>query len=115
MDFQKQLHKLFIKHDEPKQARKQIEIEIKKVIEEVAKPTWMIRKRSLPVGVNYPILYHLTEEEANRWLQKLKPKLIVYNEDTNERVVYYYDKVRSDENQNDLYSNPKQLIIGEVA
>jgi len=108
MDFQKQLKNIFDKHDPSK-------LVVSKDIQPVKEPPkrdWTIHKRSLPVGLDDPIVFNLTEQEAENWLARMKPKIVV-DDGKHQRVVYYYAKVRDDGYLAGVYDNPKQIIKEE--
>lgn len=117
-DFQKKLHEVFTKYqlnatkpvsgDEEQSASKEPVAELKvneQLLDEISRivigPLYNIHKRSLPVGLDKPIIWNLSEAEANKWKDKLKPKLI----DEEKRIVHYYDKVRQDGHKSGVYDN----------
>jgi len=105
MDFQEQLNNIFKKYPLPEE----ITAPIKPIPElKVEIHDWRIHKRSLPVGLDKPVMFNLTEEEAKKELKRLKPQLVEYNEEKNIRVVHYYDKVRSDGYLAGVYENPPE-------
>jgi hypothetical protein len=63
-----------------------------------------IQKRSLPVGLDQTVVFRITKEEVPQWKQRLKPKLISY-EDHGMRTVHYYDVVRADGYKAGIYDN----------
>ena len=113
-DFEKKLQDIFNKY--PMEQRKHlspkkgIEKEIQVVIENLSKHNWRIHKRSLPVGLDQPIMFNLSEDEANKYIKRLKPKLVEYNEETGQRTVHYYDKVRNDGYLSGVYDNTGEII-----
>lgn len=113
MDFKHKLNDIFAKYPNPVARMEEIKIspELKKGLSEVLpKVLYNIHKRSLPIGVDKPILFNLTESEAKHYLERLKPKLIQYNSD-GLRIVHYYEKVRTDGPKPSIYANPPQIVI----
>jgi len=54
---------------------------------------YSIHKRSLPVGLDQPIMWNLPKDEAEKLIKNhFKAKLI----DEDKRIVHYYDKVKQD-------------------
>lgn len=72
-------------------------------------PLWDIHKRSLPVGLDQPIMLNLSHAEATKWIQKLKPKLV----DEENRIVHYYDKVRQDGYKTGVFDNDLKSLLKE--
>ena len=71
---------------------------------------YSIYKRSLPAGLNTPVLINLTEDEAKRYISTLfVPKLI----DKENRVVHYYDIVKQDR-EHSIYENDGPLVKESV-
>jgi uncharacterized protein (UPF0218 family) len=107
MDFSAELARRIKEFEEPKQ-----EPEKKHATKEKQKqtgPLYNIHKRSLPVGVDQPVVFSVSEEEANRTIKhSLKPVLKIDNQ-TDKRTVTYYDKVKQDGKEHDVYENDGEI------
>lgn len=70
-----------------------------------------IHKRSLPVKIDQPIMWGLTEKEAQFILSKiLKTKM---TENADEKYITYYDMVREDGIRSSVYDNPPGVVVQE--
>ena len=58
-----------------------------------------IHKRSLPVGINKPVLFGLSEDDANKWISHNHTKILP------DGVIIYYEKVLADSEKHDVYEN----------
>lgn len=68
-----------------------------------------IHKRSLPVGLDKPVLWGLPEDEAKYLLTTLfKSRVTVDGED---RLVIYYDMVREDGVRSSVYDTPRGFVV----
>lgn len=68
----------------------------------VSGEVYNIHKRSLPPGLDQPILWNIPLAEAQYWIHnKLKAKLV----DSEKRIVHYYDKVRQDGHKAGIFDN----------
>jgi hypothetical protein len=68
-----------------------------------------IHKRSLPVGLDLPIAWGVSEDEATKLIAKcLKSRLIKDEKETYD--VIYYDMVREDGLRSSVYDNPPEII-----
>lgn len=52
-----------------------------------------IHKRTLPIGVDMPVMFRLTLEEAKQALDVYKPKTVTHEDTT---ILVFYDMVKSD-------------------
>jgi hypothetical protein len=69
-----------------------------------------IHKRSLPVGLDKPVMFGLSEEESEIVLSKFfKTKMIENKDDT--KTLIYYDRVREDGVRSSVFDNPPGIII----
>lgn len=71
---------------------------------------YTIRKRSLPVGLDVPVMWNLPKKDAEMWITKrLKPKLI----DEEKKIVHYYDKVKQSGYKAGVYDNDLPSLTKE--
>jgi len=71
-----------------------------------------IHKRSLPVGLDKPIMWGLREEEAKIVIAKLlKSRRLMNNMEEYDWI--YYDMVREDGQRSSVFYNPPNIITNE--
>jgi hypothetical protein len=96
-----------------KEICKEIKRNIPNPEEEPPRPAVLhnIHKRSLPVGLDRPVMFGLAKEEAQYLLKHyLKTKVIT----TDERdSIIYYDVVKDNGELAGVFDNPKVLFIDE--
>jgi hypothetical protein len=69
-----------------------------------------IHKRSLPTGIDTPVLFGLPAHEAKQLLStRFKTKLVEQEDDS--KVLIYYDMVREDGVRSSVYDTPDGLIM----
>lgn len=96
----------------------QISLESKPVKEKVEEPPikrFNVHKRSLPVGLDKIVLFAVTKDEAQWWVEwKLKTK--VFNDEVNEtKTIIYFDIIPVDATpkERSIYFNTKPVITEE--
>jgi hypothetical protein len=84
--------------------------EIKRTIPEL-KPRVMynIHKRSLPVGIDQPIMFGLTKEDADWMLAKRLHTKICEDLEGISKIVYY-DIVKDNGELSGIYDNPAEFV-----
>lgn len=69
--------------------------------------TYNIHERSLPVGVDKPVMWGLTKEESQKLLRGyLKTKVVLEDE---KMTVVYYDVVKDNGELSGVFDNPKEI------
>ena len=102
MDFQAEFKKRLANIDRgnaPKEEVKQIAqdvVEMAKKQKARPKETYMIRKCSLPVGLNQPVIWGLTEAEADQWIKDYNRTQMINTQGSDTKMVVYFDKVLED-------------------
>lgn len=69
-----------------------------------------IHKRSLPEGLDKPVMFGLNEKESEIVLAKFFKTKMIENEDDTKTVIYY-DRVREDGVRSSVFDNPPGIII----
>jgi len=111
MDFQAEFKKRLANIDRgnaPKEEVKQIAqdvVEMAKKQKARPKETYMIRKRSLPVGLNQPVIWGLSEQEANDWIKDYNKTQMINTQGSDTKRVVYFDKVLEDGKEHTVYEN----------
>jgi len=85
----------------------------KVVDKKVSESLYNIHKRSLPVGLDKPIAFNLTEKEADNWIKDYTHTQLTKVRGGDVKMVIYFDKVKQDEQSHTVYENNKSFASSE--
>lgn len=117
MDFQErfkekmnQINKELGEKAKPKPRIKLIPLRVEIPLGEIL---YNIHKRSLPPEIDYPIMFNLLKEEAERWVRVKLLHKRVYKKESDKYIIIYYDMVPQDGDDHSIYENSGPLIKEE--
>lgn len=81
--------------------------ELRKEREERNRPlhTYTVNKRSLPVGINKPVIWGLSQEEAQAWIKDHNKTTVLDVHGTDVQRIIYFDAVKDDGKEHSIYEN----------